>query len=297
MPADRKTLATGAVAMRPRWLTLRPVANRLGLLIAAGLAVLPAVLGAFFIKRYAVNVPFWDEWDVIPLLHYWYTGTWTWAHFWAQHNEHRIVYPRVLMIALWHWTHVDTRAGMWVTWVLLCCLAVVLYRLISPIAADHKSALCWFIPISWLVFNWRQWENLLWGFQLGFALMLLCVVCAIYLLTRSARLDRSYRLAMLSAVVGSFTLANGLLIWPIGLLQILGQHYLSRARGTQHLWGQIGVWSLTGLVVYTLYFRGYHKPGYHPSLLFFLQHPMTAIQYFLIYWGNPLIGVIGGLET
>src|SRR5215471_3530958 len=297
MPADRKTLDTGAVSMRPRWLTLRPVANHLSLLIAALLAVLPALLAAYLIKRYAVNVIFWDEWGVVRLLDRWYTGSWTFADLWAQHNEHRIVFPRVLLIALWHWTHLDTRAGMWAAWVMLCCLAVVLYFLISPSAADHKSALCWFMPISWLVFNWRQWENLLWGFQIGFALMLLCVVCAIYLLTRSAGLDRSYWLAMLSAVVGSFTLANGLLIWPIGLLQILGQHYLSRARGTQQLWGQTGVWSLAGLVVYTLYFRGYHKPGLHPSWFFFLQHPLTAIQYFLIYWGSPLIGVIGGLDT
>jgi hypothetical protein len=297
MPADRKTLDTGPVTLRPRWLTLRSAANSLSLLIAALLAVLPALLGAYLIKRYAVNVLLWDEWEVVGLLEHWYTGTWTFTDFWRQHNEHRIVFPRVLLIALWHWTHLDTRAGMWATWVMLSCLAVVLYFLISPIAADHKSALCWFIPISWLVFNWRQWESLLWGFQLCFALMLLSVVCAIYSLTRSAGLDRSYWLAILSAVVGSFSLANGQLIWPIGLGQILGQHYLSRTRGTKHLWGQMGVWSLTGLVVYTLYFRGYHKPGYHPSLLFFFQHPLTAIQYFLVYWGNPLTGVIGGLNT
>src|SRR6266850_466867 len=290
MSLDRTRLDTDSPPASKRPPTRGSAMNRLSLFITALLALLPILLGAYFIKRYAVNVVFWDEWDVVPLLDKWYAGTWTFAHWWAQHNEHRIVFPRLLLITLWHWTHLNTRAGAWATWVMLCLLAAVLYVLTSPVRAGRTSALLWFAPISWLIFSWRQWENLLWGIQIVATLMVLCVVSAILLLERSEWLDGSYWLAMGCAVVGSLSLANGLLIWPVGLVQLIGRHPGSSGRCTNRLWAQIGVWSLAGGVVYTLYFWGYHKPGHHPSLLFFLQHPLAAMQYFLAYWGSPLVG-------
>jgi hypothetical protein len=293
MHTDRTPRDTYSASVCKRWPALRPVAENLSLLGAALLVLLPALLGAYLIKRYAVNVIFWDEWELVRLLGPWDAGTWTFADLWAQHNEHRLLFPRLLTIALWHWTHLDTRAGMWATWVMLCLLAAMFYLLIAPRAADRTSALFWFLPISWLLFNWRQSETLLWGIVMAIPLMVLCVVCALYLLERSEGLDRYYCLAMLSAGVGTFSFANGLLIWPIGLVQIIGQRALSRTRCLKHPWVQMGVWSLVGVVVYMLYFRGYYKPGSHPSLLFFVQHPVAAMQYFLIYWGNPLVGLIG----
>ncbi len=288
------TLATGSATIGQRWLTLRPVADHLRRRRAALLVLLPALLAAYLIKRYAVNVLFADEWAFVALFDQWRAGTWTFADLWAQDNEHRLVFPRVLTVMLWHWTQMDTRAGMWASWVLLCGIAAVLYWLISARAAERQTALTWFIPISWLVFNWRQTETLLWGIVMTIPLLVLCVVWAIYCLERSTSLDRYYGLATLSAVAGTFTFANGLLIWPIGALQLLGQRYLSREPWTPRLWVPVGVWSLTGVMVAMLYFRGYAKPGHHPSLLFFLHHPVEALQYFLIYWGNPLIGMIGG---
>src|SRR5436853_2313811 len=179
---------------------------------------------------------------------------------------------------------------MWATWVMLCLLAAVLYVLTSPVSAVRTSTPLWFLPITWLIFSWRQWEILLEGIGSVVALMVLCVVCAILLLARSEWLDGSYWLAIGSAVVGSLSFANGLLIWPVGLVQLIGRHLVSSGRCTNRLWAQIGVWSFASVVVCTLYFWGYHKPAYHPSLLFFLQHSLAATEYFLVYWGSPLTG-------
>src|SRR5262249_15088828 len=147
MHVDRTTLATGSAAVGTRWPALRPVVDNLRRRSVTLLVFLPALLTAYLIKRYAVNVLFADEWAFVPLFGQWRAGTWTFADLWAQYNEHRLVFPRLLTVTLWHWTQLDTRAGMWASWVLLCLLAAALYWLISARAADRQTALAWFIPI------------------------------------------------------------------------------------------------------------------------------------------------------
>src|SRR6266481_6254246 len=62
------------------------------LLIAA-----PPLLIGFLILRDGVDTPFWDEWDgTAPLFEKMAAGTLCFADFFAQHNEHRILFPRLI---------------------------------------------------------------------------------------------------------------------------------------------------------------------------------------------------------
>jgi hypothetical protein len=60
-------------------------------------------LPAFFlfqeIRRNAVNVPFMDDWQFIPLLEKASTGQLTLGGLWAPHDEHRLLIPRIVIIA------------------------------------------------------------------------------------------------------------------------------------------------------------------------------------------------------
>jgi hypothetical protein len=68
---------------------------------------LAAWLAAFFlvalgaklwtIQLWATNIPYWDQWDEARLLFKpWLEGTLTWHNFFIPHNEHRIVFTRLL---------------------------------------------------------------------------------------------------------------------------------------------------------------------------------------------------------
>ncbi len=68
---------------------------------------LAAWLAAFFlvalgaklwtIQLWATNLPFWDQWDEARLLFKpWLEGTLTWRDFFIPHNEHRILFTRLL---------------------------------------------------------------------------------------------------------------------------------------------------------------------------------------------------------
>ena len=50
--------------------------------------------------RFSVDVPFWDQWELVPRLQHLYAGTITLDDLWQQHNEHRKVFPILWMLVL-----------------------------------------------------------------------------------------------------------------------------------------------------------------------------------------------------
>src|SRR5260370_28670478 len=88
------------------------------------LIAVPPLLIGLLIFRDGVDVPFWDEWDgTSPLFEKMAAGTLGFAYFFAQHNEHRILFPRLIFFGLGRLTHWNIRAELFVIWFLaLICL-------------------------------------------------------------------------------------------------------------------------------------------------------------------------------
>jgi len=84
----------------------------------------PPLLIGFLIFRDGVDTPFWDEWDgTAPLFEKMAAGTLGFTDFFAQHNEHRILFPRLIFFGLGRLTHWNIRAELFVSWFLaLICL-------------------------------------------------------------------------------------------------------------------------------------------------------------------------------
>ena len=64
------------------------------------LALVPLAFLIWMVVQYAVAVPFWDQWELVPLLEKTYHGELTFHDLWAQHNEHRIFFPKIIMLVL-----------------------------------------------------------------------------------------------------------------------------------------------------------------------------------------------------
>jgi hypothetical protein len=64
-----------------------------------------AIIGLLVAGYFAVvcveawNVPTFDDYGILGFIARVHTGDFTWAEFWAPHNEHRIVWTRVVMLA------------------------------------------------------------------------------------------------------------------------------------------------------------------------------------------------------
>src|SRR5438132_10662621 len=98
------------------------------LLIAA-----PPLLIGFLILRDGVDTPFWDEWDgTAPIFEKMAAGTLGLADFFAQHNEHRILFPRLIFFVLGRLTHWNVRAELWVIWLLTLICLFSIRRMAGP---------------------------------------------------------------------------------------------------------------------------------------------------------------------
>jgi hypothetical protein len=96
----------------------------------AARVVLFFVLGslpAFFlfgdIRRTAVNVPFMDDWQFVPLLEKAKNGTLAFQELWAPHDEHRLLLPRIIIIAAMFASRGDYRVQ--------CCISFLAVEIIS----------------------------------------------------------------------------------------------------------------------------------------------------------------------
>jgi hypothetical protein len=63
-----------------------------------------------FVARNGSSVPYWDEWSLVPAV----TGQQplTLEFLWAQHNEHRIPLPKLVLMGLTRLCRADFRAGL-----------------------------------------------------------------------------------------------------------------------------------------------------------------------------------------
>src|SRR3954467_8628128 len=71
----------------------------------AAVVSLPAIIALYIIWYFGVNIPFEDEWEFSSLLQASHEHHLTAAMLWEPHNEHRIFFPRLLMLGLASLSH------------------------------------------------------------------------------------------------------------------------------------------------------------------------------------------------
>jgi hypothetical protein len=73
--------------------------------------LIPVAIYLWFIHQYGVNAIWYDQWDNIALLTHssfggvTYTGHTSLGMLWMQHNENRMLFPNLMVLALGSLTH------------------------------------------------------------------------------------------------------------------------------------------------------------------------------------------------
>jgi hypothetical protein len=258
---------------------------RIGQALAIALILLPALLAFSFITVFGVDAPVVDELDFVPYLRAAHVGALTLQALFAQHWEHRIFFPRLVMLATASLTHFNTKANMYLYWLCLCGICALLFLAFTGVQGTSVRALLAFAPVAWLVFSLRQWENLLWGWEISWGMTVLAVLLALYFLQLRSHPALCFVLAAASGVVASFSLLGGLVVWPVGLLEIA---YLSRTPGSRATWLRLDLWMAIGGAVVVIYLYGYTSPPIVPSPLLALHDPVNVLGYILGVLGEPL---------
>lgn len=280
--------------MRPLRET-RTVSYAIGL-VCWLLILLPAALAFLYVRAFGVSVVFSDAWSMVPLFDKWYSSTLQLSDLFSQHNEHRMFFPEGAELLLGNATNYDNVDEMYL---IQACLLVTLVILLLAFRDSIKSSL-WpvlFVPVSFLVFSFRQYENMLFGYQINFAFAQMFGVLALFLLhvLRRRGFEKIAFVAALGSVtIASFSVAQGLLVWLAGLLQLsIGPLERPRKKIFFALWGFIG------LLEWVAYFVHYRSPKNGPALLYALEHPLAGTEFLLRLLGSSLfwdqnLTLIGG---
>ncbi len=247
------------------------------------LALVPLVYLIWLVSKYAVDVPSSDQWDFVPTLEKTYQGTLTFRDLWQQFNEHRIIFPKLIMLGLARLTEWNIAWEVAMNVILAAgTFAVFAWRIRRTARELVMPELRWVIPACALIlFSICQFENWLWGWQIQMWLNVLATAAGLVLLADKEFSWTRFGGAAVLGVIGTYSFANGLLFWPIGLLLLL---QTTRGR-TEKRYGIAG-WSILSVLVYWSYLWQYQKPARHPSPSLFIHHPAECVSYVLKFIGG-----------
>ncbi len=178
-----------------------------------GILVVPMMaVRAYLVLRFGSSSPFWDQWDaefdnlLLPYLR----GELGVGHFFAAHNEHRILFTRLISLGLFtaNGNQFDAKVEMLFNIIphaaALGAMAWVGMRTLAPAARPFLA-----IGVFCLASAPFGWENLIAGFQNQFFILALLSVLTAWLASADA-LDRRRLLGMvICAVLALFTMASG----------------------------------------------------------------------------------------
>lgn len=201
--------------------------DRLTQWIEPAIAVIAMSITGYILVTTLVVV--WNAYTPIPLFDSWdhwrlfvRDGRYS-AFLFAQHNEHRIAVPRLFFMV----DHFMFLARS--EFVLLCIQLLQLVSGILLLRLVKRNGVCG--PITyWVaaaivfsaVFSSQQFTNLTWSFQIQFGLVCCAAVAAVYATIRAAEaIERGLRpegwltASCVFAIAATYSMANGLLIWPV----------------------------------------------------------------------------------
>ena len=248
------------------------------------LCIFPLILLVIMLRNYSTNIPFMDQWSFVPVLEKMVQNTLTFHDLWVQHNEHRIFFPKIIMLVLAKLTNWNIYFELTANIV----LGVFIYLIVVRSILKTKEIINhWILCIlsSFFIFSLVQWENWTWGWQIQIFLNVLSVFVSLYSFCLHKNNKNGYIITIIFGIIATFSFANGVFIWPIILLILTIDPSISIQEKSMKF---LVFLSATLLNIF-LFFYGYQKLG---SLSSGFQ-PWVFIKYFFAYLGSPIGGFDG----
>ena len=218
----------------------------------------------------------WDRWTTYFRDHY----TWWW--FWQQHVDHRLFAPRLLFA----FDHLVFDGRGWFLVVCSFCIqaftAYLLWRLATRAYTQEPSER--WVLAAWIVaflFCGQQWFNFILPFQVQFPMVYCSALAAFVALWYAAMWDWPISwvaLTIIAAAVSTYSMVNGLLLWPVLLL---AAYWLRAPRRP-----------LIAIAVAALLLGPPYLYHFHRAIV--IEHlppsekPLRVVTFFLAQLGAPL---------
>ncbi|EFK11131.1 conserved hypothetical protein [delta proteobacterium NaphS2] len=252
------------------------------------IAVMPAMVTGCLIYAYGVNVPFWDQWDCpgVVLLKA-HEGTLGFGDLLAQHNESRMLFPKIIFLLLAKLTGWNIRYETLLTFMGACLVSLNIYILLkhTTTVAFHTRVFLLFL-LNLLIFSPMQYMNFLWGMELVNFIPIISITTCLAIVYSNMGDAAKFILFSILATISTYSFANGLLCWII-MLPLLAIKTWKQRYDVKRLF-LMGITISVFLLNVLIYFFDYAKPDHHPSFLAALLSPLKTALAFLTFMGAPL---------
>jgi len=290
--------ATTAIGSAPDAPAPSRLPMALAIAFALGVLLLVASTISVVIRTYT-PLPRLDQWTEVLWVRNYYAGHAGFATLWQQHNEHRIFFPMLFLLADWFLFR-GTNLFLYASMFLL--QAAHAWIFIREFRVHQFSRVVRLVVIAWIValfFSGANLENFTWPFQISFILTFYAGTLSLYALLRGAgqtgsAAARWFAASLACGIVATYSLASGILIWPVlllaGLMVKLRRRFL------------LAIGAVFALLV-PLYFFHYHFVPGHTNPRDALQHPFSLLAYVCAYLALPLAsinhiaGVVAGVAV
>lgn len=248
------------------------------------LVFLPPIFLLLILFRYGVNVPFWDQWEFVTIWQKSNSGTLGFADFWVQHNEHRILLPRLLMFISGLATNWNVKFELYISYIISLGSFLLIIKLLqnSVVLVKNKGVIL-LVSISFLFFSLIQYGNWLWGWQIQWFLSVFGMLLVIWSLYRHKVDNIHFLLAIIGGFIATYSLGNGLLAFGTGVALLL---MLDKKR-------LAALYALIAIPIIGIYFVGFHRPEQSISIKYTVLHLQEFIDYVFTYLGGSLSPNLG----
>ncbi len=238
------------------------------------LVLLPAVLQAATVWRFGSRMFLWDEFVYVPAFRAIGQGK-PWVFWiWSQHNEHRIVWTKLVMFAHAGLSGWNPMVDMYVSALLTALIAGGIWKLYRAAGAGPPA---FFIPVALLLCSLAQYMNILYGLMTCHYFTLAGMIWTIVFLLRDT--NAGLAAAIACAFGAMVSTMNAMIIVPIGLAVIVM---------TGQTPARAGTWIAVTLACGLAYFSGYRQPHTPSADLASLAAIRQAADTFVVCLGSPL---------
>ena len=233
----------------------------------------------FFVFRY--NIPWFDDFENIP---YFLDSFLRAPSFSAKmlallrpNNEHRVVYARLVTLGQFFLTG-KLNFGHLMLWgnAALVVMFYLIYRALRRHEGQTRPTLVGMLPVPLLLFSAQMYLMTFTAvFTLQYLSIIMLAMLTFFALAANKRVG--FGVAAGLGVLASFSMGNGLLVWPVGAAMLL----------LQRRWVALGLWLLIGGLSGYFYFLGYPvQQGNAEGFTYVMQHPFQTLAGFIILVGN-----------
>ncbi len=202
------------------------------------------------------------------------------AQFWSLHNEHRILTARLFFRIDQYLCHGDAKLLFSAIFFFQFAQMILMWRWLRTEGEFKRYSPLLLVTCASLLFAVQQYANFTWSFQIQFFEVFFFGNLSIYLLSKAAQGHaKHFFTSSISAWMASFSMANGLLVWPI-LCLLTGILFKQKKI--------VLIFFAQTLACWALYLWGYQSPAYHTPASYAIMELPRTISFLFVLLGAPL---------